>query len=127
MYFYYLLLLFQVGSGSTGSLTAGWFRRKRKVLTWRPDMAETRHTIYEELKGGTREVMNQIRSLIKKCNARSIIIINRHVRFLFQTQLTIEVACTAVLVAVSTVLSAIGVILLLTYHTWVVVVRFVHC
>lgn len=88
-------------------------------------MAENRHTIYEELKGGTREVMNQIRSLIKKGNARSIIIKNRHGRILFQTQLTIGLAGTAVLVALAPVLSAIGVILMLVNQTKVIVERVV--
>ena len=88
-------------------------------------MAKNRQTIYEELKGGAREVMSQIRSLIRTGNARTIIIKNRHGRTLFRTQLTLALAGPAGLVAAAPMLSAIAAILLMVNQTTVIVERVV--
>ncbi len=65
-------------------------------------------TFTEEIKGTTSEVIKQIRKLIKEGNARRLMIKDKKGKILFQTQLTVGVAGTALITAMAPVISAIS-------------------
>lgn len=67
-----------------------------------------RKNIFEEIQGTTEEIISQIKKLIKKGNARRVIIKNKRGKIVFQTPLTAGAAGTAVLAVISPLIAAIG-------------------
>lgn len=65
-------------------------------------------TFTEEIKGTTSEIIKQIRKLIKEGNARRLMIKDKKGKILFQTQLTVGVAGTALFTAMAPIISAIS-------------------
>lgn len=65
-------------------------------------------TFTEEIKGTTSEIIKQIRKLIKEGNARRLMIKDKKGKILFQTQLTVGVAGTALFTAMAPLISAIS-------------------
>lgn len=67
-----------------------------------------RKSIFEEVQGTTEEIISQIKKLVKKGNARRVMIKNKKGKVVFQTQLTAGAAGTAVLAVISPIIAAIG-------------------
>lgn len=70
--------------------------------------SSTGKTFTEEIKGTASEVIKQIRKLIKEGNARRLMIKDKKGKVLFQTQLTVGVAGTALVTAMAPIISAIS-------------------
>lgn len=81
-------------------------------------------TFMEEIKGTASEVIKQIRKLIKEGNARRLIIQNKKGKVLFQTQLTVGVAGTALVTAMAPVISAISMFALFMNDVKIIVERY---
>lgn len=84
----------------------------------------SRKTITEEIKGTTSEIIRQVKKLIKEGNARRLIIKDKKGKILFQTQLTIGVAGTAVVTAMAPVISAISMFALFMNDIKIVVEKY---
>lgn len=67
-----------------------------------------RKSFTEEITGTVSEIINQVKRLIKKGNARRILIRDKNGKILFQSQLTIGIAGTAAFTAIAPVISAIS-------------------
>ena len=70
--------------------------------------SKSHKTFTEEITGTISEIIKQVKKLIKKGNARRIIIQNKEGKVVFQSQLTAGIAGTAALTAVAPVISAIS-------------------
>lgn len=81
-------------------------------------------TFFEELKGTTDEIISQIKRLIKKGNARRLMIINKKGKILFQTQLTAGLTGTALLAFMAPIISALGMFALVMNDVKVVVEKY---
>lgn len=93
----------------------------------RKDIMETsnkRKTFFEELQGTTDEIIRQIRKLIKKGNARRLMIQNKKGKILFQTQLTAGLAGSALLTFMAPIISALGMFALVMNDVKVVVEKY---
>lgn len=86
--------------------------------------SEKRKTFFEELKGTTDEIINQIKRLIKKGNARQLMIINKKGKILFQTQLTAGLAGSTLLTFMAPIISALGMFALVMNDVKVVVEKY---
>lgn len=67
-----------------------------------------RKTIFKEIHGTVDEIKHQIKSLVKKGNARKVMIVNKKGKVLFQSHLTAGATGTAVVAFLSPVIAAIG-------------------
>ncbi len=67
-----------------------------------------RNSLLEELQGTTEEIIKQVKRLLKKGNARRLIIENKKGKVLFQTQLTAGLAGSALIVFISPIIAAIS-------------------
>lgn len=70
-------------------------------------METTHNTFFKEITGTIDEIIREVRKLIREGNARSLIIKNKKGRVLFQSQLTVGVAGTALITAMAPFISAI--------------------
>lgn len=70
-------------------------------------METTQNTFFKEITGTIDEIIREVRKLIREGNARSLIIKNKKGRVLFQSQLTVGVAGTALITAMAPFISAI--------------------
>lgn len=86
--------------------------------------SEKRKTFFEELQGTTDEIINQIKRLIKKGNARRLMIINKKGKILFQTQLTAGLAGSTLLTLMAPIISALGMFALVMNDVKVVVEKY---
>lgn len=86
--------------------------------------SEKRKTFFEELQGTTDEIISQIKRLIKKGNARRLMIVNKKGKILFQTQLTAGLTGTALLAFISPIISALGMLALVMNDVKVVVEKY---
>lgn len=86
--------------------------------------SESKKTFTEEIKGTTSEIISQVKKLIKEGNARRIIIQNKEGKVLFQSQLTVGVAGTAMLTAIAPVVSAISMFVLFMNDIKIIVERY---
>lgn len=72
------------------------------------ESANRRKSIFREVKGTTEEIIGQVKKLIKKGNARQLIIKNRKGRVVFQTQLTAGLTGSALLTFLSPLIATIA-------------------
>ena len=73
---------------------------------------EQKKTVIDELKGTAAQIKDQVEALIRKGNARRVIVKNKEGRVLFQSQLNLGLAGTAILGFSAPVLTALGAVLL---------------
>lgn len=88
------------------------------------ETSNKRKTFFEELQGTTDEIIQQIRKLIKKGNARQLMIKNKKGKVLFQTQLTAGLAGSALLTFMAPIISALGMFALVMNDVKVVVEKY---
>jgi hypothetical protein len=81
-------------------------------------------TFFKELHGTTNEIINQIKRLIKKGNARRLMIQNKKGKILFQTQLTAGLTGSALLTFTAPIVSILGVAALVMNDVKVVVEKY---
>ena len=86
--------------------------------------SKSTHTFTEEIKGTASEIISQVKKLIKEGNARRIIIENKNGKVLFQSQLTVGLAGTAVLAAISPIVAAISMFALFMNDIKIIVERY---
>lgn len=86
--------------------------------------SKSKKTFTEEIKGTASEIISQLKKLIKEGNARRIIIQNKEGKVLFQSQLTVGVAGTAMLTAIAPVVSAISMFALFMNDIKIIVERY---
>lgn len=70
--------------------------------------AKQRNTILEEIQGTTDEIIERLKKLVKKGNARKVMIVNKKGKVLFQSHLTAGATGTAIVAFLSPVIAAIG-------------------
>lgn len=75
-------------------------------------MTKREKTIVDELKGTANQIKEQVEKLIKEGNARRVIVKNEEGKILFESQLTIGVAGSAILAFSAPVLTALSAVLL---------------
>lgn len=86
--------------------------------------ASEKRTFTEEIKGSVSEIIQQVKKLVREGNARRIMIKNKKGKVLFQSQLTVGVAGTALLTSLAPVISAISMFALFMNDVKVVVERY---
>jgi len=86
--------------------------------------SKSRRTFTEEIKGTASEIISQVKKLIKEGNARRIIIEDRNGKVLFQSQLTVGLAGTAVLTVLSPIVAAISMFALFMNDIKIIVERY---
>jgi len=84
----------------------------------------SQHPFTEEIKGTVSEIIRQVKKIIKKGNARRIIIADTNGKILFQSQLTIGVAGTTLITAVAPIVSAISLFAVMMNNVKVIVERY---
>ncbi|REL24154.1 DUF4342 domain-containing protein [Rhodohalobacter sp. SW132] len=84
-------------------------------------MTSSENTMYTEITGTIDEIIREVRKLIRAGNARSLIIKNKEGRILFQTQLTVGVAGTALFTAMAPIISAITMLIMFANDVQVIV------
>jgi len=67
-----------------------------------------RRTLFEELQGTTSEIINQVKRLIRKGNARRLMIEDKKGKVVFQMQLTAGLTGSALIAFISPFVAAIG-------------------
>ncbi|WP_138431843.1 DUF4342 domain-containing protein [Fodinibius saliphilus] len=85
---------------------------------------KSRKTFTEEIKGTVSEIISQVKKIIKKGNARRILIKNKDGKVLFQSQLTVGVGGAALLTSIAPVVSAISMFVLFSNDVKVIVERY---
>ena len=75
-------------------------------------MTDKEKTIIDELKGTANQIKEQVEKLIKVGNARRVIVKNDEGKILFESQLTIGVAGSAVLAFSAPIITALSAVLL---------------
>jgi hypothetical protein len=75
-------------------------------------MTDKEKTIIDELKGTANQIKEQVEKLIKEGNARRVIVKNDEGKILFESQLTIGVAGSAVLAFSAPIITALSAVLL---------------
>jgi len=83
-----------------------------------------RKTFLEELQGTTDEIIKQIKGLIKKGNARRLLILNKKGKILFQTQLTAGLAGSTLFAFMAPIISALAMFALVMNDVKVVVEKY---
>lgn len=86
--------------------------------------SKSKHTFTEEIKGTASEIISQVKKLIKEGNARRIIIEDNKGKVLFQSQLTVGLAGTAVLTVIAPVVAAISMFALFINDVKIIVERY---
>lgn len=86
--------------------------------------SNSRKTFTEELTGTASEIIKQVKRLVKKGNARRILIKDKNGKTLFQSQLTIGVGGIAFVTAIAPVISAISMFVLFMNDVKVIVERY---
>jgi hypothetical protein len=76
-------------------------------------MKDKNQNILHEIQGTAEEIIGQIKSLIKKGNAKRVIVKNKNGKILFQSQLTLGAAGATFFVIYAPVLSAITTLMLM--------------
>jgi len=84
-------------------------------------MESTQQTFFKEVTGTLDEIIREVRRLIREGNARSLIIKNKQGRVLFQTQLTVGVAGTAIFTVMAPFISALTMFILFANDVQVIV------
>lgn len=81
------------------------------------------NTMFEEIRGTLDEIIAQVKKLIREGNARRIIIKSRKGRILFQSQLTLGLAGTALFAMMAPIISAITLFVMVARDVKVIVER----
>lgn len=84
-------------------------------------MSKQTQTIVQEIQGTVDEIIRQIRKLIKKGNAKRVIVKNKNGKTLFQSQLTLGAAGAAFFAVYSPVLTAVATLVLMASDVTVLV------
>ncbi len=88
-------------------------------------MTDKEKTIIDELKGTANQIKDQVEKLIKEGNTRRVIVKNDEGKILFESQLTIGVAGSAVLAYSAPIITALSAVLLYATNYRVYLVRVV--
>lgn len=72
------------------------------------ETTKKREPIFEEIRGSVDEIIHQVKALVKKGNARRVMIVNKNKKVLFQSSLTIGTAGATAVAVVSPFITAIG-------------------
>ncbi|SHF31841.1 protein of unknown function [Fodinibius roseus] len=86
--------------------------------------SKSTHTFTEEIKGTVSEIISQVKKLVKEGNARRIMIEDKNGKVLFQSQLTVGLAGTAVLTVIAPIVSAISMFALFMNDVKIIVERY---
>lgn len=86
--------------------------------------SDTRKSFTEEVRGTTSEIIRQVKKIIRKGNARRLMIQDKKGKILFQTQLTAGIAGTALLTAMAPIVSAISMFALFMNDVKVIVEKY---
>lgn len=84
-------------------------------------MKSSQNTFYKDITGTLDEIIREVRKLIREGSARSLIIKNKEGRVLFQTQLTVGVAGTALFTVMAPFISALTMFVLFANDVQVIV------
>lgn len=84
----------------------------------------SKKTFTEELKGTASEIIKQIKKIIKEGNARRLMIQDKKGKVLFQTQLTVGLAGTALITAMAPIVSAISMFALFMNDVKIIVEKY---
>lgn len=84
----------------------------------------SKKTFTEELKGTASEIIKQIKKIIKEGNARRLMIQDKEGKVLFQTQLTVGLAGTALITAMAPIVSAISMFALFMNDVKIIVEKY---
>ncbi|CAN5484622.1 hypothetical protein BH23BAC3_BH23BAC3_05780 [soil metagenome] len=87
----------------------------------RNTMKSSQNTFYKDITGTLDEIIREVRKLIREGSARSLIIKNKEGRVLFQTQLTVGVAGTALFTVMAPFISALTMFVLFANDVQVIV------
>lgn len=86
--------------------------------------SSSKKTFTEELTGTVSEIISQIKKLIKKGNARRLMIKDKKGKVLFQTQLTAGLTGTALITAMAPIVSAISMFALFMNDVKIIVEKY---
>ena len=81
-------------------------------------------TFSEEIQGTVTEIISQLKKLIREGNARRVIIEDSDGKVLFQSQLTVGVAGTALMTVIAPIVSAISMFALVMNDIKIIVERY---
>ena len=81
-------------------------------------------TFSEEIQGTVSEIVSQLKKLIREGNARRVIIEDSDGKVLFQSQLTVGVAGTALMTVIAPIVSAISMFALMMNDIKIIVERY---
>ncbi len=86
--------------------------------------SSSRKTINEEIQGTVSEIIAQVKRLIREGNARRVLIKDKNGKVLFQSQLTVGVAGSALITIIAPIVSAISLFALLMNDIKIIVERY---
>lgn len=84
-------------------------------------MSKQTHTFAREIQGTVDEIISQIRKIIKKGNAKRILVKNKHGKTLFQSQLTFGAAGATFFAIYSPILTAVATLVIMASDITVLV------
>lgn len=83
--------------------------------------SSSRKSINEEIQGTVSEIIAQVKRLIREGNARRVLIKDKNGKVLFQSQLTVGVAGSALITIIAPIVSAISLFALLVNDIKIIV------
>jgi hypothetical protein len=86
--------------------------------------SNTQKTINEEIQGTVSEIIAQVKRLIREGNARRVLIKDSKGKVLFQSQLTVGLAGSALITIIAPIVSAISLFALLMNDIKIIVERY---
>ncbi|GAA5521764.1 DUF4342 domain-containing protein [Aliifodinibius salicampi] len=86
--------------------------------------SSSRKTINEEIQGTISEIIAQVKRLIREGNARRVLIKDKNGKVLFQSQLTVGLAGSALITIIAPIVSAISMFALLMNDIKIIVERY---
>lgn len=86
--------------------------------------SNSRKTINEEIQGTVSEIIAQVKRLIREGNARRVLIKDKNGKVLFQSQLTVGLAGSALITIIAPIVSAISLFALLMNDIKIIVERY---
>lgn len=84
-------------------------------------MSKQTHTFVQEIQGTVDEIISQIQKLIKKGNAKRVLIKNKEGKIIFQSQLTLGAAGATLFAIYSPILTAIATLIIMASDITVLV------
>lgn len=86
--------------------------------------SSSKKTINEEIQGTVSEIIAQVKRLIREGNARRVLIKDKNGKVLFQSQLTVGMAGSALITIIAPIVSAISLFALLMNDIKIIVERY---